>query len=123
MCVCLEHLEHYVRNMPWTDSYLFEEPTERVQDVDLAELRLEELEHEVAPGHPLHARKWNVIARALPQDEVLIACDDDVAFVHLTWSGNQEAPPMADSEIRRNIERCLSRSSRTGTERRTAGYS
>jgi hypothetical protein len=79
--------------MPWTDSYRFDEPMERVPAGAMADLLLAELDREVGPGHPLHGRKWTLVARALPQDEVLITSDDDVALVHLTWSRKRETPP------------------------------
>jgi hypothetical protein len=44
-----------------------------------------ELRREVAPGHALHGRPWRVIAKALPNDDVIAECEDEVAVVHLTW--------------------------------------
>jgi hypothetical protein len=34
-----------------------------------------------------------VIAKALPNDDVIAECEDDVAVVHLTWTQKQERPP------------------------------
>ena len=67
--------------MPWADSYRFDEPMERVPDRAMADLLMAEPDREVGPGHPLHGRKWTPVARALPQDEVLVTSDDDVALV------------------------------------------
>jgi hypothetical protein len=66
---------------------------EDVRNEPIAEVLEAELELEVAPGHPLHGRSWHVVARALPQDDVLVASGDGVAVVHLTWSGRVESPP------------------------------
>lgn len=35
-------------------------------------------------GHALHGRPWRVIAKALPNDDVIAECEDEVAVVHLT---------------------------------------
>ena len=44
-------------------------------------------------GHALHGRPWRVIAKALPNDDVIAECEDEVAVVHLTWTQKQERPP------------------------------
>jgi hypothetical protein len=38
-------------------------------------------------------RRWRVIAKALPNDDVIAECEDEVAVVHLTWTQTQERPP------------------------------
>jgi hypothetical protein len=45
------------------------------------------------PGHALPGRPWRVIAKALPNDDVIAECEDEVAVVHLTWTQKQERPP------------------------------
>jgi len=53
-----------------------------------------ELQCELAPQHELSRENWSVIGRALPQDEVVLALDNDrVALVHLTWKGGAEPTP------------------------------
>jgi hypothetical protein len=34
-----------------------------------------------------------VIAKALPNDDAIAECEDEVAVVHLTWTQKQERPP------------------------------
>jgi hypothetical protein len=48
---------------------------------------------ELVPGHPLYGLHLKVIARALPQDEVIVEADDAVALVHLTWAMGPERLP------------------------------
>lgn len=76
--------------MPWTDSYTFSGDFEDLRGTGAAELFAEELAHELSPGHPLHGRTWIVVARAFPQDEVLVQAGEQVALVHLTWSRRAE---------------------------------
>lgn len=33
-----------------------------------------------------------MIAKALPNDDVIAQCEDEVAVVHLTWTQKQERP-------------------------------
>ncbi len=79
--------------MPWTDAYQFDNPFEDVRDDPSALIFASELEREVGPGHPLFGRPLSVVARAWPQDDVVVACGEDVALIHLTWTGRREAPP------------------------------
>jgi hypothetical protein len=45
-------------------------------------------------GHALHGpRPWRVMAKALPNDDVIAECEDEVSVVHLTWTQKQERPP------------------------------
>ena len=46
----------------------------------------------MAPGHALHGRAVRVIARALPNDDIVIECGEDVAVVHLTWTQKPDTP-------------------------------
>lgn len=58
---------------------------------------LQELQREVAEGHPLFDRELEVLARRLSQDDVLYRLMDGsgrVAEVHLTWRGSAEKPPV-----------------------------
>lgn len=53
----------------------------------------------MAPGHALHDVELRVIARAIPQDDVVVETTDGrVALVHLTWSGHPETPPWPTTE-------------------------
>lgn len=42
---------------------------------------------------PLYGLDLKVIARALPQDEVIVEADGAVALVHLTWAMGRERLP------------------------------
>lgn len=64
-----------------------------VRDTEHAQAFEAELHRELAPGHPLHGRSLRVIAKALPNDDVIVECDGDVAVVHLTWTKGLEPPP------------------------------
>jgi hypothetical protein len=80
--------------MTWIDTYVFEEPLADLRTDDANAARLaEELLREVAPGHTLDGKAVRVVARAWPNDDVLIVCGDEVAVVHLTWIGKQDRPP------------------------------
>ncbi len=78
--------------MPWTDAYTFSDPFEAVCR-DSAEPFAAELVRELGPEHPLFGRACAVIARAMPQDDVVVVCGEEVAVVHLTWKGSREAFP------------------------------
>jgi hypothetical protein len=82
--------------MTWAESYEFREPLIDLRDSDeSSEALTAELLREVAPGHPLHGRAVRVIARALPNDDVIVLVDDDVAIAHLTWTRRKsERPPL-----------------------------
>lgn len=84
----------------WIDSLEFPEPwidlrgrRDRVARRALARHR-RELRREIAPGHVLHGREWEIIGLGVPaRDDALLRLDDDaVALVHLTWRGAQEPP-------------------------------
>ncbi len=80
----------------WTvsDGYLFREPLIDLRDMpDEAEVLVRELGRELTLGHELYGRVVRVVARALPQDDVLVELLDGVALVHLTWRGAPEPPP------------------------------
>ncbi|MBU2693952.1 hypothetical protein [Pimelobacter sp. 30-1] len=53
-----------------------------------------ELRREIAPGHVLHGRAWEIIGLGVParDDALLRLSDGAVALVHLTWGGAQEPP-------------------------------
>jgi hypothetical protein len=70
---------------------------EDVRDQPIGGVLGAELELEVMAGRPLHGHTWAVVARAIPQDEVLVACGDEVALVHLTWSRRAEPPPWPET--------------------------
>lgn len=52
---------------------------------------------EVAPGHLLFGQRLQAVAKCAGCDEVVFSTDVDgapaFARVHLTWSGQEEAPP------------------------------
>ncbi len=55
---------------------------------------------ELSPGHSLHGLDPRVIAKAIPQDEVIVeTAAGEVALVHLTWSGKAEPSPWPDTEF------------------------
>jgi hypothetical protein len=80
--------------MPWAEVYEFAEPLVDLRhEPDHAETFRRELLRELSPGHPLHDLAVTVIARALPQDDVIVETQDAVALVHLTWTGKPEPLP------------------------------
>lgn len=81
--------------MTWLTAYEFSEDFEDLRDHGAdAEVFASELQRELAPQHELSRQNWLVIARALPQDEVVPELDNDrVALVHLTWKGGPEPLP------------------------------
>jgi hypothetical protein len=59
-----------------------------------------ELLRELSAGHVLHGADLRVIARAVPQHEVVVeTADGRVALVHVTWSGRAESPPWPTTEL------------------------
>ncbi|MEU6138077.1 hypothetical protein [Nocardioides sp. NPDC047086] len=83
--------------MTWADTYTFDGDFVDVRRAAEAQRFTEELALEVSPGHSLHGRVWTVIARALPQDEVVAVSGDDVVLVHLTWSRRPERSPWPET--------------------------
>jgi hypothetical protein len=85
--------------MSWVEPYEFREPLIDLRDLtESSEALTEELLREVAPGHPLHGGALRVIARALPNDDVIVLVDDEVAIVHLTWTRRKsERPPLPET--------------------------
>lgn len=85
----------------WTAGYVFTEPLRDLREAvgEAATLR-EELLREIGAGHVLHGVELHVIARATPQDDVIVqAADGRVALVHLTWSGHPDTPPWPTTEL------------------------
>lgn len=85
----------------WIDSIDFPEPwvdLRQVQDRlarrDLVARHREELTLEIAPGHVLHGRAWEIVGLGVPaRDDALLQLEDGaVALVHLTWRGAPEPP-------------------------------
>jgi hypothetical protein len=87
----------------WTRDYAFKEPLMDLRGSEHAEAFETELQREVAPGHLLHGRSWRVVAKALPNDDVVAECDDIVAVVHLTWSQKQELLPWPETTIIKTV--------------------
>lgn len=80
--------------MTWLDTYEFREPLGDLRDDDShAAVLATELLREVAPGHSLYGKAIQVVARAWPNDDVIVVCDGEVSVVHLTWIGKQDRPP------------------------------
>jgi hypothetical protein len=53
-----------------------------------------ELNRELTAQHPLHGLPMTPVARSKAADDVLFSMKNgQVAMVHLTWSGQPEAPP------------------------------
>ena len=88
--------------MSWIDGHDFGEDFVDLRGTDgaaRADVLLDELRREVAPGHPLHGLACRVLAEALPQEEILVAAGEQVALVHLTWSAHHESPPWPSTEL------------------------
>lgn len=85
----------------WIDSIDFPERwvdlrqwRDRVARRRLVARHRKELQREIAPGHVLHGRAWQIIGLGVPaRDDALLRLDEGaVALVHLTWSGAPEPP-------------------------------
>jgi hypothetical protein len=90
-----------VRCVTWTERYHFSDPLrdERGEAAEAEQLRAELL-RELSPGHVLHGLDVRAIARAMPQDEVIVETADGlVALVQMTWTGLAESPPWPTTEI------------------------
>jgi hypothetical protein len=73
--------------MSWVDEYEFGHNFKDLRDApELVAPLTEELRQEVGPSHALFGKSWVIVARALPQDEVVVVAGDEVALVHLTWA-------------------------------------
>lgn len=82
------------------DTYEFTEPLLDLRHVpEHAEALAAELRRELSSEHWLCDRSWSVIARALPQDDILVIAGTEVALVHLTWSGMSESPPWPTTHV------------------------
>jgi hypothetical protein len=61
----------------WTQHYQFSDPLRDLRgEAEEAEQLRAELLRELSPGHMLHGLDLRVIARALPQDEVVVETPD-----------------------------------------------
>jgi integrase len=85
----------------WVTDYSFSEPLRDVRsEAREAEQLHTELLREMSEGRVLHGSDLRVVARTLPQDEVIVeATDGRVALVHLTWSGHAESPPWPTTDL------------------------
>jgi len=84
----------YGAAMSWVDEYEFGHDFQDLRDApDLVAPLTDELRQEVGPGHALFGKTWVIVARALPQDEVVVVAEDEVALVHLTWARHAENAP------------------------------
>jgi hypothetical protein len=86
------------------DEFVVPEPWWDLRGADSAEAEQRavietEVGRQIQAGHPLHGRKFSVVARSQATDDVLIALDDETwAVVHLTWQAN-EVPPWPATTI------------------------
>lgn len=87
--------------MAWIDSFDFPEGwidlrgrRDRVAHRGVVARHRRQLRREIAPGHVLHGRGWEIIGLGVPaRDDALLLLDDGgVALVHLTWRGVPEPP-------------------------------
>ena len=87
--------------MTWVTDYRFSEPLRDLRsEVQEAEKLRTELLRELSVGHVLHGADLSVVARALPQDEVVVETTDGrVGLVHMTWSGQREPPPWPTTDL------------------------
>ena len=92
----------------WIDAIVFPEPwidvrrvNDRLARRDLVAGHRKELKREIARGHVLHGRDWEIIGLGVPaRDDALLLLDDGaVALVHLTWRGAPEPPSWPMTEI------------------------
>lgn len=90
----------YENSETWTATHEFREPLRDLRSTaDEADALHAELTREVSHGHTLYGVELRVIARATPQDDVVVETSDGrVALVHLTWSGHPETPPWPTTE-------------------------
>jgi hypothetical protein len=61
-----------------------------------------QLQHELAPGHVLYGRRLRAVAERIDRDDVLfelIAPQNQLARVHLTWSRNQQSNPYPTTKL------------------------
>jgi hypothetical protein len=96
----------YRHRVTWASEYHFSDPLLdlRSNDEQAEHLRVELL-RELSPGHVLHAVDLRVIARALPQDEIVVeTAGGEVALVHLTWTGHAESLPWPTTEMLTSAE-------------------
>jgi len=91
--------------MSCTETYVFVDPMLDLRsDPDRARTLGKEFAHELSRGHVLHGRHWNVVAEAMPQDEVLVSTGDLAFLVHLTWSRRAEKSPRPLAELADSAE-------------------
>jgi hypothetical protein len=82
----------------WVDEYQFGEDFEDLRTDPVGSNGLaRELASELSPGHHLFGQAWTIVARAKPQDEVVVTTDSVVYLVHMTWTHKRERPPCPDA--------------------------
>ena len=80
--------------MSWLDEYVFGDDFDDLRsNPQAAATFAAELGREVKPGHPLHGIECTVVARAYPQDDIIVQIESGAALVHLTWAGADDTPP------------------------------
>lgn len=88
---------------PWVD---LRQVQDRLARRELVARHREELTREIAPGHVLHGRAWEIVGLGIPaRDDALLQLDDGaVALVHLTWRGAPEPPSWPTTTIISSLE-------------------
>jgi hypothetical protein len=72
-----------------------------VEDRKLARALADELRRELTFGHVLHRARCEVLAAALPGDDIVVSVDGNkAAIVHLTWTRRwHEKPPRPSTQL------------------------
>lgn len=72
-----------------------------VRSTPAAPALFDELQRDLVPGHVLHGiRDLRVVARARPQDEIVVEIDDErVTVKHLTWTREPERLPCPTTDV------------------------
>lgn len=91
--------------MHWIDDYVFGEDFDDLRSNPGAAASLAaELGRELKPGHRLYGVECTVIARAYPQDDIIVSTESGAAVVHLTWAGDRETPPYPGTSFATSAE-------------------
>lgn len=99
-------LRPILQRVTWTQHYEFTDPLRDLRsEAEEAEQLRSELQRELSPGHVLHGLDPRVVARALPQDEVMVETSDGrVALVHMTWTRRPESAPWPTTKFLESAE-------------------
>ncbi len=90
---------HWLDNIVFPSSWI-DVRGHSFQDADSRDRIATELRREIGRKHVLRPTPWRVVAAWRPQDDVLLALNDDrAAIVHLTHGRHPEPPPWPSTEI------------------------